>query len=318
MRAVVLREFGPPAGLVVDRLPDPVAGPGQALVDVELASITFVETQVRAGRPPHPALAPALPVVPGNGVGGRVAAVGEDVDDALVGRRVVTTTGGTGGYAERVAVAASALIEVPPELAMPDAVALLADGRTALSLVETVAPQAGETVLVLAAAGGVGSLLVQLAHDAGAHVVAAASGARKGALALALGADVAIDYTLAGWAARAGKVDVVFDGVGGPLAAAAFDRVALGGRFCSFGMASGAVSPITSAVADDFGVTLLRAPGLTPARRRTLSERALALAAAGRLRPVVGQTFALERAGAAHAAIESRATIGKTLLAMVR
>jgi NADPH2:quinone reductase len=103
MRAVVRREFGPPAGLVVDRLPDPVPGAEQALVEVELASVTFVETQVRAGRPPHPAMAPVLPVVPGNGVGGRVAAVGDGVDPALVGRRAVTTTGGTGGYAERAA-----------------------------------------------------------------------------------------------------------------------------------------------------------------------------------------------------------------------
>ena len=84
MRAVVLHEFGPPAGLVVDRLPDPVPGPGQALVAVELASVTFVETQVRAGRPPHPAMAPVLPVVPGNGVGGTVTALGPGVDPALL------------------------------------------------------------------------------------------------------------------------------------------------------------------------------------------------------------------------------------------
>jgi len=314
MRAVVLREFGPPAGLVVDRLPDPVPGPGQALVEVELASVTFAETQVRAGRPPHPAMSPALPVVPGNGVGGRVTAVGDGVDAALVGRRVVTTTGGSGGYAERVAVTAKALIEVPRRLAMADAVALLADGRTALALVDAVAPRAGETVLVLAAGGGVGSLLVQLARDAGATVVAAASGPRKRELAGRLGAERAIDYTQAGWAPRAGAVDVVFDGVGGALAAAACDLVSPGGRFCSYGMASGAFSPISDAVAADFGVTLVAALALTPARARALSERALALAAAGRLRPVVGQTFALDRAGDAHAAIESRATVGKTLL----
>ncbi|HTN25766.1 MAG TPA: zinc-binding dehydrogenase [Solirubrobacteraceae bacterium] len=316
MRAVVLRAFGPAAGLVVDRVPDPVPGPGEALVEVQLASVTFVETQVRAGRPPHPAMAPVLPIVPGNGVGGVVAAVGAGVDAALVGRRVVTTTGGSGGYAERVAVAAQALIEVPAQLALADAVALLADGRTALSLLEAVAPQPGERVLVLAAGGGVGSLLVQLARDAGAHVVAAAAGARKGALARELGAARAVDYGVAGWTADAGEVDVVLDGVGGPLAAAAFDLVALGGRFCSFGMASGAFSPISAAVADDFGVMLVRSERLTPERSQALSTQALALAAAGRLRPVVGQTFALERAGDAHAAIEARATIGKTLLTM--
>jgi NADPH:quinone reductase len=169
---------------------------------------------------------------------------------------------------------------------------------------------------VLAAGGGVGSLLVQLAARAGAHVVAAAAGERKGALARALGAACAVDYRTAGWTSRAGEVDVVLDGVGGPLAAAAFDLVALGGRFCSYGMASGAFSPISAAVADDFGVALVRSGPLTPERSRTLSARALALAAAGRLRAVVGQTFALDRAGDAHAAIEARATIGKTLLVM--
>jgi NADPH2:quinone reductase len=314
MRAVVLREFGPAAGLAVDRVPDPEPGPGQALVAVELASITFVETQVRAGRPPHPAMAPALPFVPGNGVGGVVTAVGASVDAALVGRRVVTTTGGSGGYAELVAVPAEALIAVPPRVALADAVALLADGRTALALLEAVAPQPGETVLVLAAGGGVGSLLVQLAAGAGARVVAAASGTRKARLAIDLGAARAVDYARAGWTAAVGEIDVVLDGVGGPLAAAAFDLVRLGGRFCSFGMASGAFAAISQAVADDFGVTLVRSERLSPERQTALSARALALAAAGRLRPVVGQTFALDRAGDAHAAIESRATIGKTLL----
>lgn len=316
MRAVVLRAFGPAAGLVVDRLPDPLPGPGEALVAVEFASITFVETQVRAGRPPHPSMTPELPFVPGNGVGGTVIAVGEGVDAALAGRRVVTTTGGSGGYAELVAVAAAGLIEVPDALALVDAVALLADGRTALAQIAAVAPQPGETVLVLAAGGGVGSLLVQLAADAGAHVVAAASGASKAALAGELGAARCVDYSTAGWTTAAGPVDVVLDGVGGPLAAAAFDLVVLGGRFCSFGMASGAFAPISAAVAADFGVTLVRGGPMTPERSRALSEQALALAAAGRLRPVVGQTFALDRAGEAHAAIETRATIGKTLLAM--
>jgi NADPH2:quinone reductase len=316
MRAVVLREFGPPAGLAVDRVPDPEPGAGEALVAVELASVTFVETQVRAGRPPHPSMAPALPFVPGNGVGGVVTAVGAGADAALVGRRVVTTTGGSGGYAELVAVPAAALIAVPPSVTMADAVALLADGRTALALLEAVAPQPGETVLVLAAGGGVGSLLVQLAAGAGARVVAAASGARKARLAIDLGAAHAVDYARAGWTAAAGEVDVVLDGVGGPLAAAAFDLVRLGGRLCSFGMASGAFSPITQAVADDFGVALVRSERLNPQRQRELSVRALGLAAAGRLRPVVGQTFALDRAGDAHAAMQSRATIGKTLLSV--
>jgi NADPH2:quinone reductase len=105
VRAIVLHEFGPPEVLVPAEVPDPVAGTGQVLIDVEFANITFVETQVRAGRAPNPAMLPELPVIPGNGVGGVVIRVGAGVDPALVGRRVITSTGGSGGYAERVAVA---------------------------------------------------------------------------------------------------------------------------------------------------------------------------------------------------------------------
>ena len=314
MRAAVLRAFGPPRQLVAETIDDPAPGPGQVLVDVELASVTFVETQLRAGRPPHPAMTPELPVVLGNGVGGVISALGEGADPKLAGRRVVTTTGGRGGYAQRVAVDDALPIAVPDALTLQDAVALLADGRTALMLFEAAAVQPGETVLVEAAAGGVGSLLVQLAAGAGARVVAAAGGERKLELARALGADHAVDYSRPGWAADAGPVDVVFDGVGGAIGRAAFELVRIGGRFSSFGMASGAFAGISDDVAADFGVTLVRGNGLQPQALRELSGRALEAAAAGRIRPVVGQTFALEDAAAAHAAIETRATLGKTLL----
>ena len=105
MRAVWLTRFGDPSVLVAGDAPDPVPGPGQVLVDVEYANITFVETQVRAGRPPHPSMAPELPAILGNGVGGLVAATGAGVDPAVRGTRVITTTGGSGGYAERLGVA---------------------------------------------------------------------------------------------------------------------------------------------------------------------------------------------------------------------
>src|SRR5437762_430213 len=142
MRAIVVREFGPPAVLVPEEMPEPS---GEVLVDVELANITFVETQIRSGRPPNPAMAPALPYIPGNGVGGTVD-----------GRRVIAATGGSGGYTERAAVASDALIDVPDGLELSDAVALLADGRTAMMLLRNGEVRAGETVLVEAAAGGVG------------------------------------------------------------------------------------------------------------------------------------------------------------------
>jgi NADPH2:quinone reductase len=310
VRAVVLRAFGPPERLVAEDVPEARAGPGQLLVDVAAVSITFVDTQLRAGRPPHARMAPALPVILGNGVGGVVSQAGEGADDTLVGRRVVTTTGGTGGYAERVAVDASLPIAVPGGVELAAATALLADGRTALSLFEAAAVQAGDTVLVEAAAGGVGGLLVQLAHGAGARVVAAARGAAKLDHARRLGADVTVDYTRADWTLAAARVDVVFDGVGGDIGAAAAALLRPGGRFVAYGMASGSFA----GVPEREDVTFVRGVALSRERSRALSAAALALAAAGRLTATIGQTFALEDAAAAHAAIESRATIGKTLL----
>ena len=162
MHAVLLRTFGDPDELRLEDVPDPAPGPGQVVVDVEVVSITFVETQVRAGRPPNPAMLPTLPAVLGNGVGGTVAAIGPDADPGLLGRRVVTTTGGGGGYAERAAVDATALVEIPDGVTTADATALLADGRTALGLADVAQLGAQDRVLVEAAAGGVGSLLVQL------------------------------------------------------------------------------------------------------------------------------------------------------------
>jgi NADPH2:quinone reductase len=318
MRASVIHAFGPPSVLGLENVPDPQPGSGQVAIDVEVASITFVETQIRAGKPPNPAMLPTLPAILGNGVGGTVVRTGHDVDSRLLGRRVISALSGSGGYAERAVASASALIEVPSELATPTAAALLADGRTALLLVDAVRPRPGETVLVEAAAGGVGSLLVQLAHAAGARVVAAASGPAKLDLARELGADAAVDDSddVAGWFGQlAGDgIDVVFDGVGGGIGRAAFDAVRRGGRFCTFGMASGASVPVEEHEAAARGVELVRGPRPTPEQQRAAAHTALHEAVAGRLRPIVGQIFDLAHAADAHAAIEARATLGKTLL----
>ncbi|HEX6354421.1 zinc-binding dehydrogenase [Actinophytocola sp.] len=315
MRAVWLREFGEPEVLALGEAPDPVAGPGQVLVDVEYVNITFVETQFRAtGVGPFAA---SLPMIPGNGVGGTVAAVGPDVSSELVGVRVVTSTGGSGGYAERVAVDAGAIFRVPDDVVLDTAVALLADGRTATMMTRAVALKPGERVLVEAAAGGVGSLIVQLAKAAGARVIAAVGGQRKVAVATELGAEVAVDYTDEGWPKQVrdavGAVDVVFDGVGGTVARTAFELLDPGGRMVSFGLASGSWAEIGEEDAAARGVTLVR-PSATPEELRAYTESALSKAAEGRLRPIIGQRFPLGEAAAAHAAIQTRATVGKTLL----
>jgi NADPH2:quinone reductase len=314
MRAIVQRELGPPGVLVDEDSPEPIPAAGQVLIEVEVANITFIETQLRRGLAPNPAMLPALPVIPGNGVGGVVLAVGPGADPALVGTRVVTSTGGSGGYAERAVAEVETLVGVPDGITTSDAVALLADGRTALGLTAAAAIVAGEVVLVEAAAGGVGTLLVQLAHAAGTRVVATASSQRKLALARRLGADVLANHAEVGWSQRLEQVDVVFDGIGGAIAAAAFELVRPGGRFISFGLASGAFASIDAALAEARGVALVRGARPTPAESAALSRRALALAAEGRLRPVVGQRFPLARAADAHAAMESRTTLGKTLL----
>src|SRR6266511_2121818 len=286
MRVVEVTRFGGPEVLVPTEAADPVAAPGQVVVDVSAADVLFVETRIRRGgggryfdvTPPY---------VPGGGVAGRVRSVGEGVDPGWVGRPVVTSTAERGGYAEQVAVPSEGLIPVP------------------------------------AAGGGLGILLVQLARVAGARAIGAARGKRKLDLILELGADAAVDYSQPDWTERVREAtggagpDVVFDGAGGQIGLAAFEATARGGRFSAHGAASGGFAAIDPQEAERCGVTVR---GIEQVRRaapeiaRHRLEQALAEAAAGRIRPVIGQTFPLERAADAHAAIESRDVLGKTLL----
>jgi NADPH2:quinone reductase len=315
MRAVWLREFGGPDVLVAGDAPEPAPGRGQVLIAVTFAGVTFVETLVRGGNGPFVV---ELPMILGNGVGGVVAAVGAGVSATLAGTRVISSTGGSGGYAERAVVEAENLIEVPDGVALDDAVALLADGRTAMMLVRAAALRRGDRVLVEAAAGGVGTLLVQLARAAGATVVAAAGGTRKLDLARDLGAEVTIDYRRPDWTeqvrACVGGVDAVFDGVGGAIGRAAFRLLERGGRMLSYGLASGEWADIAEEDAAARGVALVPVPRPSPEEQRAYVRGALAEAETGRLRPVIGQRFPLARAADAHAAIEARLTLGKTLL----
>jgi NADPH2:quinone reductase len=210
---------------------------------------------------------PALPAILGNGVGGTLAegAAGRP------GRRVVASLGGTGGYAERAVVPAGRLIEVPAGVSLRDAVALLADGRTAFSLAGRADVRAGDTVLIEAAGGGVGTLLVQICRNAGARVIAVAGAERKLALARDLGAELAVDYRRGDWAeqvrAAVGAVDVVFDGVGGKVGLAAFGLLDAGGRFCPFGMASGSFAPVTPDLAQAHRVSVRAAGATSPAEQ---------------------------------------------------
>jgi NADPH2:quinone reductase len=300
MMQVRIDRYGSPEVLQVVQVPDPEPGEGEVAVRTDASGVTFVETLTRAGRDPRPGPWPPLPRVLGNGVAGRVTILGSGVDPSLASRRVVTATGGGGGYADRVVVPAAGVIPIPDEVDAPAAVALLADGRTALALTRAAAIDPTDRVLITAAAGGVGSLLVQLAHAAAGLVVGAAGGERKTSLVHELGATVAVDYNDPGWPdsvrAAAGGIDVAFDGVGGELGRASLELVVPGGRFLAYGMASGTWTETSDAV--DRGIRLL--PGHTlirsPEDNRWLIEHALAESAAGRLRPVIGQVFRLSRA----------------------
>jgi NADPH2:quinone reductase len=324
MRVIQVERFGGPEVLVPAETPDPVAGPGQVVVGVSAADIGFVETQIRAGGfGDH--FAVTLPYVPGHGVTGQVISVGEGVDAGWVGRRVAGYTGaqgGRGGYAEQAALPVDDLVPVPDGLGLREAAALLHDGVTALRVIEVTGVRAGEHVLVTAAAGGMGILLVQLAHAAGAHVIGAARGKQKLDLVGEQGADVVVDYSEPGWtslvreATGGAGADVVFDGAGGEIGQAAFAVTADGGRFSAHGAPSGGFAVLDPGERERRGVTVrgIEHLQLAPDAMRRMLARALSEAVAGRMRPVIGQTFPLERAADAHTAIEARAVVGRTLL----
>ncbi|OZV81691.1 NADPH:quinone reductase [Micromonospora echinospora] len=319
MRVVEVSRFGGPEVLTLIEVPDPAPGPGEVVVDVAVADVLWVETMIRSGhggryfpvQPPYRA---------GVGVAGTVAAVGPGADPAWAGRRVVARTGERGGYAERVAVPTDGLVPVPEPVGLREAAALLHDGTTAFGVLDLIPPRPGDRVLVTAAGGGLGALLVQCAHAAGARVVAAARGAAKLDRIRGLGADHVVDYSAPDWTDRVrtvtGGLDVVFDGAGGAYGRAAFDLLEPGGRYSAHGTPAGAFAVPDPQRAAARGVTVIGIDDIRfpPEVAREHLVRALDAAAAGRLTPLVGQTFPLARAADAHRAIEARTTTGKTLL----
>jgi len=320
MHAIRLHEFGPAGNLRFEEVPDPTPGPGQVRIAVAASGVHVVDTAIRSGTPPGPFPLPDLPAIPGREVAGTVDAVGEGVDPGWVGKRVVAHLGTAGaGYAERAVAPLAALHLLPRHVSEESAVAMIGTGRTTMGLLEIAGLTAEDVVLVLAAAGGIGTLLVQAAQQAGATVVGAAGGAEKTAVVSGLGADVVVDYTAPGWPGLVARqldgrpVTVVFDAVGGPLARDALTLLGAGGRVIVYGW-SGDVGPTGIDPGDPRG--LVREIALRPGRleNRALESASLGALFSGRLRPVVGTRLPLARAADAHAAIEGRATIGKTVL----
>ncbi|ARU51743.1 hypothetical protein CBR64_09865 [Cellulosimicrobium cellulans] len=334
MDAIRLHAFGPPENLVLDQVPDPVPGPGEVLVAVRAHGVHLLDTTLRRGEAAGgPLPLPALPTIPGREVAGVVDVVGPGVDAAWRGRRVAAHLGATpdgGGYARLAVVPVGALHRVPDHVTAPDALAMIGTGRTAVGILDLAEITASDTVVVTAAAGGLGTLLVQSALAAGARVVGLAGGPEKVALVRSLAREphaerlVVIDYRADAWleAARAvvgqhapDGATVLLDGVGGDPGTAAATLVAPGGRLVLFGWSSGE----GNRAADDPGdggpeVRWAVGPQARPwGDLFTLQERALALAADGTWHVVTHQV-PLAEAARAHRELEERATTGKVVL----
>lgn len=315
MRAIRHHAFGPPDVLVLEELPDLEPAPGEVRVAVEAAGVHLLDTALRRGEAGGPVAPPELPTVPGREVAGVADRLGDGVDPAWLGRRVVAHLGMVpGGYADQAVVASGLLLEVPDGVSSADAVAAVGTGRTALGVVELEPARAGEVVLVLSAAGGLGWLLVQSALAAGATVLAAAgSGDRVEALA-ALGAHRVVDYSRAGWSEGL-AVDVVF--VGGAVGRSALEALRPGGRMVMFGWSAGAPTRVDTDDLLQRGITagwslgprMQRLPGGIPG----LATRAVAKVAAGEWRPLV-TAYPLAEAARAHADLEGRRALGKVVL----
>jgi NADPH:quinone reductase len=320
MRTIEVTRFGGPEVLALRDQPEPVPGPGEVVVDVAVVPLLWLDTALRSGLG-RDWFAVEPPYVPGSGVAGTVSQVGDGVDAGWVGRGVLTDTGQTGAYAERVAVSAEGLTPIPDELSERTAAALLTDGRTAMQLIERADPAADQRVLITGAAGGMGLLLVQLAKLRGARVVGAARGERKLAAIRSCGADAAVDYSLPAWtdavmdALGGREPELVLDGVGGDAGKAALTITARGGTFSAHGAPGGGFAPVAEE-AGRRGITV-RTIGdvqLEPVLARRRLRQALDAAVAGRITPVVEHTYPLEDAAEAHRSIEAREIVGKALL----
>jgi len=323
VKAVVLSETGGPEQLVYGETPDAEVQPGRALVRVRATGINFLDVLVRQGRYPQP---PELPTVLGAEFSGEVVSVGEGATGVTAGQRVMGLTGTQGGgYAELVDVDPAWLVQLPENASFTEGASFLMAFLTAwLPLTRQVVVRPGSTVLVHAAAGGVGSAAVQVARHLGARVVATAGSDEKLQLARELGAEVTINYRDEGDLARrvreeAGGIDVVVDPVGGPVFAESLRMLRPLGTVIAIGFAGGFWEPLDPAllVGRNIGVQgfyLGRLMGFDPDLVREAVRELVELWQQGALRPVVGAEYPLAQAAEAHRLVEERRSVGKVLL----
>ena len=313
MRAIQISQFGGPDVLEAVDLPDPEPGPGQVLIEVRRAGVNYADTHQRTDSYLSRS---QLPFVPGT----EVAGVRVDT-----GQRVVALTG-TGGYAQYAVAPVAQTFPIPDGVGDEAALALVVQGLTAWHLYATSTRlRPGESVVVHAGAGGVGSLAVQLgSHFEAGRVIATASSEDKRQLCLDLGADAAIDSSPQDLRARliaaneGRKVDAVFEMTGGEVFRQSLRALAPFGRLAAYGMASGEPVEVSagelmhgsSAVVGFWLVHCLQHPEMSHQALAGLFE----LVAAGRLRAVVGATYPLTEAARAHIDLAARRTTGKLVL----
>jgi NADPH:quinone reductase len=324
MRAVLVKEFDRPAQLVLEEVPPRHPGPGEVLVTVKACGVNFLDGLTVKG---NYQVKPPLPFTPGAEVAGVVSEVGAGVTGYPIGTRVMAVTG-FGGWAEQVLAPVSRVFALPDQMDFTTAAAFpIAYATSFHALKDRARLLAGEALLVLGAAGGVGLTALELGKIMGARVIACASTEEKLSLCREYGADALINYTAADWRDRVKEltggagVDVVYDPVGGPYAEPAVRSLGFNGRYLVIGFASGAIPTIalnlmllkvTSIVGVFWGAFASARPQDNAANMATL----LAWYRAGRLRPHISGTFALERYREALDEVMSRRAKGKVVMVL--
>jgi len=317
MHAIVIEKPGEPDVLRWTQVPDPVAGPGEVLLDVMAAGINRADLQQRRGFYPPPKGAPEYP---GLEASGRIAAVGEDVTGWQVGDEACALLSG-GGYGEQVAVPAVQLLPIPHGVSLEEAAGLPEVACTVWSNVFMLAGlREGESFLVHGGAGGIGTMAIQLAKARGARVLCTAGSAEKMERCRELGADVAINYRTDDFVTVAKPVDVILDNIGAKYLPRNVDALGTGGRLMVIGLQGGRKGEL------DLGKMLSKRALVhaTSLRARPLEEKAEIVAAvrehvwplieSGTVRPIIDRTVPMSEAASAHRILEESAHVGKIVL----
>jgi NADPH2:quinone reductase len=320
VKAVRVHTFGGPEVLTYEDVDIPRPGPGEAQVKIAASGLNYLDVQYRIGRVRAP-----TPFVIGSEASGVVTEVGPGVADVNVGDRVAWAMT-LGSYADYAVVPAWKLVALPPGIDMQVAAGVMLQGLTAHYLTHsTFALKAGDTAVVHAAAGGVGSVIVQVARIVGARVIATAGTEAKAALAREAGADEVIVYTKQDFEAEVKRltdgrgVDVVYDSVGKDTFERSLNCLRPRGKLALFGFSSGMVPPFDPAILGTKGSLFLTRPGLNQymATREELMTRMNAIFGwleSKRLNIRIGHVFPMAEARKAHEELEARRTTGKVLL----